>query len=109
MDRPVIKFALILGPTCKKVCTHNWTTPISEKYCSGVWHGSASMASYSVSGGYLNNYGQVRDPSKMFDNNINTMWVSKWSGGASAKITFKHNIYFVRLEIVKRRDKYTTR
>ena len=32
LDRPVTKFPFIFGPTCKKVCTHNWTTPIKKDF-----------------------------------------------------------------------------
>ena len=36
LDRPVIRFALIYGPSCDEVCTHKWTTPISASSLGSI-------------------------------------------------------------------------
>ena len=70
------------------------------------------MARYVTTGGSrhdaTNNI--ARHPPKMFDNDFNTLWHSNLGTAPKVKVTFNNEIYFQKLDIIKRRHPtYTPR
>ena len=68
---------------------------------TSVWHGDDDIAVYTTEGGSKPEPNSPRDPTLMFDDDLTTYWHSATNGG-KVTVTFHEEIYFEKLEIIKR-------